>query len=679
MSNTRTNLLIDESSPYLRQHATNPVAWQPWGDAALEQARNENKLLLVSIGYAACHWCHVMEKECFEDEGVAEVMNTHFVCIKVDREERPDVDHIYMDALQLMTGGGGWPLNVVALPDGRPFWGATYVRKPDWTEALNQLATLYTEQPRKVEEYARNLTEGLHSINAVTLGKDRELFPAEELEQMLRDWSSSFDSQFGGYLRAPKFMMPVQLEFFLHYIQGKADHPVSDHLSTTLTRMAYGGIFDQVGGGFSRYSVDNKWHIPHFEKMLYDNAQLISLYARAYAHTRNPLFEEVVRKCIRFVQKDLMSAEGGFYASLDADSRNEEGISEEGAYYVWREAELKSLLGEDYPLFADYYNINDFGHWEAGKYVLIRNADEEEIAGRQGVTRTALSGIITRCLSVLEEKRRERHAPALDDKILTSWNALMIQALCDACRYLGDRSYLEMALRNVQFLEKERMLENHILVHSRRSPGEYIPGYLEDYACMAQAYLNLYEVTFEEGWLEKARVLINHCLTHFHDADSGLFFFTPTSEKTLVRSTLETSDNVIPASNSILAHALFRLSRYFPDAGYDKTVFQMISSMQPAIRRHPQNHAHWLRLYLYHTQPFYEIAITGPGFSQQASSFLGHYLPHTLLAGSGGESQLPLLLNRFQSDRTLIWLCRDGSCRLPESEPEAVLNQLRLS
>jgi len=364
MNHKFTNALSEETSPYLLQHAHNPVHWEAWSPEALARAEKENKLVLISIGYAACHWCHVMEHECFEDEEVAKVMNENFVNIKVDREERPDVDHIYMDALQMMTGSGGWPLNVVALPDGRPFWGATFVKKENWIQVLEQLSDLYRNDPEKIEGYAQNMAEGIQAVNLVEIDKDPDSFGLPAMDRAVKDWSRHFDLKMGGYNRAPKFPMPVNLNFLLHYATAQKDDTLSEYVNTTLTKMAWGGIFDHVGGGFSRYSVDTKWHVPHFEKMGYDNGQLVSLYAQAYASTKNGLYRRTVEKTIAFVQRELMSENFGFYSSLDADSLTEDGRLEEGTYYVWDEKELNRLLGSRFSVFKDYFNIDDYGHWE---------------------------------------------------------------------------------------------------------------------------------------------------------------------------------------------------------------------------------------------------------------------------------------------------------------------------
>jgi len=676
MNKKHSNALIRESSPYLLQHAHNPVAWEAWRPEVLERAARENKLLLVSIGYAACHWCHVMEKECFEDETAAEVMNRHFIPIKVDREERPDIDHVYMDALQLMTGGGGWPLNIVALPDGRPFWGATYVRKDEWVRVLAQLAELYKSDPEKVVGYAENLTEGIQSINLIRPQQDSGLMAGKKLEELVRQWSDNFDTFLGGYKRAPKFMMPVNLNFLLHYACSLQDDKVMNYVNTTLARMAYGGIFDHLAGGFSRYSTDVKWHVPHFEKMLYDNAQLISLYARAYAATDNMLYKEVAEHCISFVREELMAPDYGFYSSLDADSLNAEGELKEGAYYVWKEEELKELLGDNFTVFRDYYNINNYGLWEEGNYVLIRDAPEAEIAQNHGLGIPELRELIGSCRDLLIKVRKKRPLPRLDNKILASWNGLMLQALADAYRYLGNDGYLDLALKNAAYIKATFMEESGQLFHNNAAESYRIPGYLEDYASITEAFLSLYEITFDETWLQQGRMLADYCMEYYYDKESQLFYFTSKNDPFVVRRTLETADNVIPASNSIMAKNLFKLSKYYPEASYGHTARQMLGNMTENMEKYAQNHANWLQLLLYNIYPFYEIAILGAECRDLAAKLYEEYLPHCILAACDHHSELALLRGRFVAEKSLIYICTNGSCQLPVESVETALNRL---
>lgn len=665
MKEKQPNALINESSPYLLQHAYNPVAWQAWHADVLQKAAKEKKLLLVSIGYAACHWCHVMEKECFEDAEVAEVMNAHFVPVKVDREERPDIDHIYMDALQLMTGGGGWPLNIVALPDGRPFWGATYVKKADWIRVLNQLAGIYRDSPEKVEGYATDLTGGIKAINLLPQPTGPDFPSLQQLDSLVDEWTTFFDTFLGGYKRAPKFMMPVNLDFFLHYASHKGRKDLIDYVNTTLTRMAYGGIYDHIGGGFSRYSVDIKWHVPHFEKMLYDNGQLISLYAKAYANSGNELYKVVAEESIAFVKEELMSPDFGFYSSLDADSAAPGGQLKEGAFYVWTIEELRQLLGADYEVFKGYYNINEYGHWEEGNYVLIRDESAENIAKNFGMSLKELRKKLSRCRALLRKHRARRMKPRLDTKILASWNGLMLQGLIDAYRYLGNKAYLDLALKNADYICTELGGRHSSLYHRRGKGDSAINGYLEDYATIIQALLGLYQVTFNTAWLERGKAFADYCIEFFHDAESGMFFFNSKDEPVLVRRTLETGDNVIPASNSTMAGNLFVLAHYYPEAGYMALADRMLLAISEPVVKHFQSHANWMRLLLLRQAPFYEVVVIGPEAGIRASQMQSVYLPNAIFAGGETEGQLWLTQNRAVPGKTLVYVCEQGSCKLP--------------
>ena len=677
MTHKHTNNLIHESSPYLLQHAHNPVHWEAWSQELMARAKKENKLVLVSIGYAACHWCHVMEHECFEDETVAGVMNEHFICIKIDREERPDIDHIYMDALQMMTGSGGWPLNVVTLPDGKPFWGATYVKKQDWMTVLRQLSDLYKNEPKKVIEYAENLAEGIRTINLVEKKEGAPIFSMAQLDEAIEQWSSYFDTFLGGHKRAPKFMMPCNIDFLLHYATIRNDQAIKDYVNVTLTRMANGGIFDHVGGGFSRYAVDTKWHVPHFEKMLYDNGQMVSLYAKAFAATKNNLYKKTVEETISFVTEELMAPNHGFYSSLDADSLNAENKLEEGAYYVWTVSELENLLEDDFKIFKDYYNINDYGHWEHGNYVLIKDVPDLEIAARHSLTIEELNATIETCKDILKKDREKRNRPRLDDKILTSWNGLMLKGLVDAYRYLQNDAYLDLAVKNANFILNHLTTEEGGLFHNHKNGTSSINGFLEDYASVIDALFALYEVTFNENWLLKAKELLGFCITNFYDEGSALFFFTSKSDAFVIRRTLEVADNVIPASNSIMAHCLFKIGKLFPNDGYGDLAQQMLLNVQENFTKNAQGYANWLHLVLFYQQNFYEIAIVGHESGVKAKELNAHYLPQTLMAGSNKPTNdLLLLQNRFVELATPIYICQEGSCKLPVNTIEETLLQV---
>ncbi|MBA4745878.1 MAG: thioredoxin domain-containing protein [Muricauda sp.] len=676
VTHEHTNALIHETSPYLLQHAHNPVNWEAWHPDVLERAKKEDKLLLISIGYAACHWCHVMEKECFEDAEVAEVMNKNFINIKIDREERPDVDQIYMDAIQMISGQGGWPLNIVALPDGRPFWGATYVPKDNWIKSLEQLAELYKKDKPRVTQYATDLANGLQAINLVKNDKDSDLYSLDQLNVAIQNWTQYFDTFLGGHKRAPKFMMPNNWDFLLHYATAMDKPEIMGFVDTTLTRMAYGGVYDHVGGGFSRYAVDTKWHVPHFEKMLYDNGQLTSLYAKVYAVTKNELYKSVVAETINFVQEELLDRSGGFYSSLDADSLDENGELAEGAYYVWTKEELTRLLGDDYEVFQAYFNINSYGHWEEGNHVLIRDKNDEEIAEKFKITVPTLITKINESLAILKKERSKRSKPRLDDKILTSWNGLMLKGLVDAYRYLGEEDYLGLALKNAEFIERE-MIKNDGSLHRNHKAGKStINGFLDDYATVIDAYFSLYEVTFDEKWLNLGKRLLDYSKKHFFDEASGMFFYTSDEDQSLIRRTIEVDDNVISSSNSIMVINLYKFHKLYPKEPYGTMSEQMLKNVQKDFDRRAQGFANWLHLVLFQNHDFYEIAILGEDYKSLGQQIGKEYVPNSILAGSRKEGNLELLKNRENPNKTLVYVCIEGACKLPVTKAEEALKQL---
>ncbi len=673
MTHKYTNELINETSPYLLQHAHNPVNWMPWNDKTLEIAKNENKLILVSIGYAACHWCHVMEHESFEDSLVAQTMNSNFINIKVDREERPDVDQVYMNAVQLMTGSGGWPLNVVALPDGRPVWGGTYFKKDQWINVLEQLAKLHEKDPEKLLEYASKLEQGIKSMDMVVLNKDEPIFKTEYIDKVVNEWSKSFDHIKGGPNRAPKFMMPNNYHFLLRHAYQNDDKTLQKYVNLTLTKMALGGIYDQLGGGFSRYSVDNKWHVPHFEKMLYDNAQLVSLYSDAYLITKNQLYKEVVYETLDFIEKELTSPEGVFYSSLDADSLNNNDELEEGAYYVWQKEELKNLLKDDYEIFSKYYNINNYGYWEHNNYVLIRDQEDEEFIREHKMTTEDLKAKKNEWKQILIKEREKRSKPRLDDKTLTSWNALMIKGYVDAYRVFQDTSFLSIALKNANFILKKQINSEGSLSRNYKEGTSSINAYLIDYATTIDAFINLYQITSDEKWLNSARNLTNYSFDNFYDESSNMFFFTSIKDPKLVTRNIDFRDNVIPSSNSIMAKNLFKLSHYFDNSNYSNTATRMLNNVKPEMATYGSGFSNWLDLMLNYSNAYFEVAIVGANAMQRTQELNQHYIPNILIANSTKSGDLPLIKDRFLESETLIYVCVNNSCKLPVSSVDEAL------
>jgi uncharacterized protein YyaL (SSP411 family) len=660
-----TNALINETSPYLLQHAHNPVHWYPWGEAALEKAKQEDKLIIISIGYSSCHWCHVMEHESFEDSIVAQLMNEHFVSIKVDREERPDIDHIYMTAVQMLNQQGGWPLNCIAIPDGKPIWGGTYFPKENWIDALSQVHKYYQENPEKTRQYAAELAEGIRQRSIFQVENQEQILTHEKIHRTVKKWSGQFDDEYGGQKGAPKFPLPVNLEFLLHYGNQYGDQEMLDHVDLTLTSMARGGIYDQAGGGFARYSVDPIWKVPHFEKMLYDNAQLIKLYSRAYQLFGKETYAQVIRQSIEFTQREMLSPEGAFFSALDADSEGEEG-----KYYVWDKAELEDLLGGDLELFSEYYNINATGLWEHNRYILFRTSDPETFAAERGLELQWFSEKIIQWNEILLIARNKRIPPGLDDKSLTSWGSMMISGLVQAYDALGDPQYLDLATTSAHLIREKLWSEDRILYRNYKNGRRSIPAFHIDYALYIEACLDLYSSSLDQEWLDLASDLTGATMEQFYDQSTEMFNYNGKNSEILIANNVETQDNVIPSSNSVMAHNLFRLGHLLVKREYLELSASMMKQMQERFDQYPHGFANWGRLILMNLNPFYEIVVVGPSARSKLGFITTEYLPHALVVGSTSPSTLPLFQNRFEGERTSIFVCRDNVCQLPVEEPE---------
>lgn len=664
-----SNNLIKESSPYLLQHANNPVNWHAWNEETLALAKKENKLILVSIGYSACHWCHVMEHESFEDEQVASIMNKNFINIKVDREERPDIDMVYMGAVQLMTGQGGWPLNCFALPDGRPIYGGTYFPKNQWINVLNNLADLFVTNPDKANEYAMHLTDGLEQLEIPKPIND-SAFDISTLRQSVNKWKQSFDSEHGGPNRAPKFPLPNNYLFLLNYNYYENDPTVKKHLDLTLTKMAWGGIYDQLDGGFARYSTDVIWKVPHFEKMLYDNAQLISLYSQAYKQNNNELYKHVVYETVDFIKRELTNSEFGFYSALDADS---EGV--EGKYYVWTKEELHHLLNDDFEIFADYYCVNEIGYWEDENYVLMRDTEASVIALKHSMSVTKLQQKIAACKAILIKVRDKRVKPGLDNKVLAAWNGLLCKALTEAYLVFNEPKFKELALLNANFLLKNYCKANGQLLRVTNN-NTSISGFLEDYAFVIDAFISVYIVSANESWLIKAKELADYSITHFYDVKQNTFFFTDASQEKLVVRKAEWSDNVIPASSSQMAINLHTLSLYFDDSTYLQLSENLLKSVIKEIENYGPGYSNWAILLLQKLKSKTEVVIVGKSVNENLIALYKQSPPSVIFALSDKKSDLPMLKNRYVEDQTLIYVCKNNSCLLPANSVEEAFKQI---
>jgi uncharacterized protein YyaL (SSP411 family) len=636
-----TNALSNESSLYLQQHAHNPVNWVAWSPSIFEQAKKEDKLILISVGYSACHWCHVMEHECFEDEEVAALMNRHFICIKVDREERPDVDQVYMNAVQLMTQRGGWPLNCFTLPDGRPIYGGTYFPKEQWMHMLHSLQHTYQKEPERVIEYAMELTNGVRKSELIHEAAPLSEFPTDKLAELVRRWQVKFDHREGGGTNAPKFPLPSNYEFLAHYSVQQNDEQLKQHVQLTLNKMAFGGIYDQIGGGFSRYSVDMLWKIPHFEKMLYDNGQLLKLYALAYRYDPQPEYNRVLQGTLKWLEREMTSPEGGLFAAQDADSEGEEG-----RFYVWSLTEIKALLGKDADWYLSLYNPDNKGYWEDGNWVLIRNETWEAFLQTHSEINEER---IAQANETLFQARKSRVAPGTDTKCLTAWNALTISGLVESYRATADEAFLKMALQLARWIVSYQLTNKRYLWHTRQAGRSFIAGFLDDYAFAIEAFLNLYQLTGQEDWLEHALQLHETADELFYDATSGMYFFSANDTELIARK-MEINDNVLPATNSVMGHNLLTLFHLTDDFGMETKAKQLLQNIIDGMEMYGSGYSNWALLLLRFQTGI--RCIHAPR-TKNDQALQAHVTPFTLL--------------KFTDDST-FFLCSDGSCSVSVDE-----------
>ena len=676
------NRLAQTSSPYLLQHANNPVDWYPWSEEALQRARQEEKPIIVSIGYSACHWCHVMERESFENEQIADLMNRYFVCIKVDREERPDVDAIYMDAVQGMGVHGGWPLNVFLLPDQRPFFGGTYFKPAQWADLLDRIGRSFAhpEYRPQLEESADRLTNFLNVSESERYELETSQatpFAEAQLRKALDRLKEQFDTHHGGVGQAPKFPMPSVYMLLLRSYHLTRDETLLRQAELTLQKMARGGIYDQIGGGFARYSVTKDWLVPHFEKMLYDNAQLLSLYAEAYRLTQHAEYRQVLEQTITFLERELSNGEGGFFSALDADSEGEEG-----KFYLWTPAEVREILPEEEAdLCRRYYDIREGGNWpEAGKSILQRQQSDEAFAQKHELDPAVLRQKVKRWQQLLLEAREQRIRPERDEKTLTSWNGLTMKGLVDAHLALDDEAPLQLAKGIAEFLEN-RLYQGDQLWHNYKDGKAGILGYLEDYAAVIQGLLALYQATFEERWLHRAERLTAYVLANFRDEDEALLFFTDKQGEALVARKKEVFDNVIPASNSMMANNLLTLSHLMARDDYREQALALWAQIQGHFPREPRFLSNWGVFYTQLARAIAEVAFVGAEAAAFRRQFVAHYDPHQVVLGTRTGSELALLRDKEpQPDQTHIYVCQNRTCRLPVTsvkEAQAELKRLR--
>lgn len=657
------NELKYESSPYLLQHAENPVEWKAWNSKSLESAKNENKLIIVSIGYSTCHWCHVMEHESFEDIEVAKLMNKHFISIKVDREERPDIDSHFMKAVQAMGQQGGWPLNIICLPDGKAIWGGTYFRKEDWIEALSKLSQFFEKNEPQLYNYAEKLDKRIEEEGKAPVKTRKN--NGFNIHSLVNDWHRYLDKTYGGYGRAPKFVIPNSLNFLQKYSYLQGDTKGIDFIDLTLTRMAWGGLFDTVQGGFSRYSVDQQWHIPHFEKMLYDNAQLLSLYSDAYKRTKSYLYKEVIEKTIRFMQNEWLDCEGGFFSAYDADSIDGKGKLEEGAYYSWTLSELQTIIPEsDFLLFKEVFNINSHRMWENKTYVLFQSEPLEKIAANNQLSKEDLLSKKKKWESLLLSEREKRSKPRLDDKILTSWNAMLIIGLLDAYSALNREEYLDLAIGIYDFIKKKLLGKNLELMHTYKNGKATIEGFLEDYSFYISALIALYEHTLDANYLIEAKDLTDKTINCFHDKNSHFFLFNKKENNEIIHNSVETEDGVIPSANSQMAHNLLKLGLIYEDTSYTDIAYKMLDTIKEHISYAP-HFSNWLSAESYASKPS-ELLITGENAKDEVLALKRNLIVSTIILGCTKASTIPYFKDKYKENKNLFYFCRDRTCMKPE-------------
>ncbi len=675
------NLLINETSPYLLQHAHNPVEWRPWGEEAFAKAKAEDKPVLVSIGYAACHWCHVMERESFEDEAVARKMNGLLVAIKVDREERPDIDGIYMEAVQRMHGHGGWPLNVFLMPDGRPFYGGTYfpptdrAGMPSWSKVIDAVADAYHVRREAVLENARILTEALRASSQME--SPDEAVRESTLELAYRGLASMFDAEHGGFGGAPKFPQSMPQEFLLRYYARTGEEHAREMVEVSLQRMANGGIYDHLGGGFARYSTDGFWLVPHFEKMLYDNALLASLYLQGLQATGDRRYRVVVEETLDYLLRDLRHADGGFFSSQDADS---EGV--EGKYYVWAQSEVERLLGDDAGPFIRYYGVAPHGNFE-GRNILNVPDSAAAAAADLGVSVAELSERLAPMRKTLLEERAKRIPPATDDKVLTGWNGLALRALSEAAFVLDRSDYREAAERNADFLLRELRPDGRLL-RTWKDGRAHLAGYLEDYALLINGLLSLHAATFSRRWLVEAKQLADEMIGLFWDASAEAFYDVGTDHEQLIVRPRDTFDNAVPSGGSAAAEALLRLAALTGAQAYSAKAARLLRGVAPLASRHPMGFGNWLRAIDLHLAPPTEVVIVGDPSSEATRALLAplreRFMPTAAFLGVAPDDpysfETPLIEGRTGSGVPTAYVCHGYACDLPTSDPNVLAGQL---
>lgn len=665
------NDLIHENSPYLLQHAYNPVEWHAWNPENLESAKALGKPLLISIGYSSCHWCHVMERESFEDKQVAEIMNELFYCIKVDKEERPDVDQLYMTAANIITGGGGWPLHCFAFPDGRPFHAGTYYPKEQWINLLLKVDQQFVENHARLEDYAVKLTQGIRLQETVITDQTESELKLENLQQGISKWKNRWDMAWGGSIGAPKFPMPNQLEFLMAWTDLMEDTQADDYIQLSLTKMMYGGIYDQIRGGFARYSVDGVWKVPHFEKMLYDNAQLLSIYAKASLKYERNDFRNIAEQTFDWLLAEMQGPDGLYYSAIDADSEGEEG-----KFYVWGIDELKDLLADDWEFTQEYYSLQDIHMWEKGRYVLMRRKTDQQIMEQFELTENKLAEKVKQIDHLLLERRNTRVKPGIDTKCLTSWNGLLLSSFCDLYRATGTNKYKEAAEQLGRKLIQHQFNVGQ-LYHSRNKEVSSIDGMLEDAAFLGIGLLDVFSISSDPHYFNNASALSEYALRSFYDLNKKIFYMSKKNE--MIMQVVEIYDNVIPASNSAMANFLYKLGLLKADTNYLRISKEMVSKIQENVKEHLESHSNWALAQLMMSKDYYEVIVVGADAKALYTELITELKSNCILLYSEDKSELPMFKDRYSDQQTWIYLCKEGQCSAPVNSKQQLLEQLELN
>ena len=653
--NKTLNSLKNENSIYLQSHSRNPVNWFSWNEEILDKAKKEKKPIILSIGYSSCHWCHVMEKESFMDKEIAEIMNSSFINIKVDREERPDIDKIYMESIQNMGINGGWPLNIFLTSNQKPFYGGTYFDKNNWKNLLQSVSNAYKNKRKEIEKSAINFTKSLQKseIEKYNLSRSNQKINKKYFENIIKDFKSKFDEINGGLIGSPKFPMPSIWEFLTNFSYFFNDKKIKNHLSLTLNKISKGGIYDQLEGGFCRYSVDEKWKIPHFEKMLYDNGQLLNLYSNFYKITNNNYYKNILYETVEWLKKNMIDSNGGFYSSIDADSEGQEG-----KYYKWRYDEFSKEAGKDYKMFSDYYNLSKSKEHE---YTLNRKHDDSRFTKKWKINEEEFLEKLYELKFKLIRKRNKKVKPIIDKKIISSWNGLTLIGLINSYEATNDDKFLKIAKKNISFIRKS-MIKKDKLLHTFGDPLE---GFFDDYAIIIKSFIKYFEISQDIKYINTAKQLTDISIQKFYSKKEKFFYYSSKNSNKLIANKIELFDNVIPSSNSIMSENLIKISKIFDENKYFKIGEKMLLNVIKICKYEYSFLSNWLNVILNYKIGFNEIILTGKDIKTSLRKIHLKYLTNKIILVSDKKINMKLLEGKLFTKKTNIYLCKNKVCQLP--------------